>query len=266
MAAQWMSNDEYHARPEVSKSQLDLIHEDINGIEWAKACPVDSDKLKTFDFGTAMHSILLEPETMDQYVSEPKLDKRTKAGKEELAAFNAENADKIILTAQEWKKLHLMHESVMAHPGARRLIEAPGEAEGSWFWKDSDTDIDCRCRPDKNIFNTQYLLDIKTTDSLKKFCYSVEDYRYYVQEPFYIDGMNANGQDKQTMIFLVLQKTIECGRYPVAIWHLPEDVVAYGRSEYKKDLRTLADRDENQIISELNMHSGIYRKINNGEY
>lgn len=235
-----MSGKEYHKSKGMSKTRLDLFAKDPAALEWSYNCPVDEDKLKTLDFGDAMHAICLEPDRLkSDFVMMPDFDGRTNAGKADKAAFMAANADKQILTYDEHKKLNLMFESVMAHPFARRLIEADGLAEASYFWTDPITGLLCKCRPDKNIKGTRYLVDIKTTDTMANFeRYSVEDFRYYVQDPFYCDGVNEVGRDehKDTFIFLVIQKTIELGRYPVRCVVLPDEARAYGRKVYRNNL------------------------------
>lgn len=240
-----LPNDEYHKRPEISKTQLDLFHDDQYALEWQKKAPVDEDKLKTLDFGDATHAICLEPDRLkNEFTTMPDEFQgitcigQTNVAKEARAAFESENSDKKILSILDYKKLNLMFESVMAHPQARAHIEAIGLAESSWFWTDTDTGVKCRCRPDKLIGNL--LVDIKTTPELVKFKYSVDDYRYFVQDPFYCDGLAANGIDEPEFEFLVIQKNINCGRYPVMVKRLPEDVVEYGRALYKQDLEAYA--------------------------
>lgn len=231
-----MSNDDYHAHPAISKSQLDMVNGDPYRLEWSKSCPQDAEKMQTFEFGDAMHAICLEPERLEsEFIEMPSFNLRTNAGKADRDSFYAENGEKKILTADEYKKLHLMFDSVMAHPEARALIEAEGLAESSWFWRDGETGVDCRCRPDKLIDNL--LVDVKTTETLAKFHFSVDDYRYHVQDPFYCDGLRANGIDKPEMVFLVIQKHIEIGRYPVMVVRLPEEAIEYGRMEYQRNLR-----------------------------
>lgn len=230
-----ISNEEYHKLPSVSKSQLDLFSVDQYGIEWQRNCPQDQEKIKTFDFGDAMHAICLEPDRLiTDFAVMPAFNGRTNAGKAEKAEWLEEHEGFKILTDPDYKKLNLMFESVMAHPQARKLIEAEGIPESSWFWTDDDTGIDCRCRPDKLIDNL--LVDVKTTPDLKTFGYSADDYRYYVQDPFYCDGLIKNGIDDTNMEFLVIQKTIEIGRYPVAVYKLPQEAIDYGRLMYKQDL------------------------------
>ena len=260
-----MPNEEYHSHPAMGNSKLSLFSGDEDALEWAESCPVDEEKLKTLDFGDAMHAICLEPDRLkDEFISMPKFDGRTTAGKKDKADFIAEHQGKKLLTFDEHKKLNLMFESVMAHPKARRLIEANGICEGSFFWRDPDTGIECKCRPDKLIEGMPYPIDIKTTPELSKFKFSVEDFRYYIQDPFYCDGLNENGIEANCMQFLVIQKTIQLGRYPVMVKKLPEEVFCYGRDEYKRNLEQYAEyleRDKITSVKELEMHNEFLSKI-----
>lgn len=232
-----LDNETYHKSEGISKSGLDLFSKDQSSLEWVKNCPVDEEKMAALDFGDAVHAILLEPERLhSDFVALPQLDLRTKAGKEMKAEFEEAHKEKTIITFDERRKLNFIFESVMAHPGARRLIEAEGVAEASHYWIDPETEILCKCRPDKNIANTNILMDVKTTHDMAKFKFSIQDLRYYVQHPFYLDGVTATGDKKTLFVFLVVQTTINCGRYPVRCVVLPEEVVEFGRREYKQDL------------------------------
>lgn len=258
-----MSNEEYHGGHGVSKSTLDLVHRDLYAPEWSKACPQDKDKLKTLDFGDAMHAICLEPDRLDsEFIVMPAFNLRTNDGKASKKAFELEHDNHKILTSDEHFKLKLMFESVMAHPQARRLIEAEGVAEGSYFWDDEQTGITCKCRPDKHLVSEGLLVDVKTTPDLKKFCYSVDDYRYYVQDPWYCDGISRfHGETR--MEFLAIQKTIELGKYPVMVVRLPQEAIEYGRAVYREDLNRYADfinSDRSWGTKELPMHYNFLNK------
>jgi len=258
-----LSNEEYHAANSVSKSTLDLSSRDLFAPMWARECPQDKEKLATFDFGDAMHAICLEPERLkSEFVVMPDFNGRTNVGKAEALAFKEEHKDSKILTTDDHKKLNLMFESVMAHRPARMLIEAEGVAERSYFWTDERTDLECKCRPDKYIQSQSLLVDIKTAPDLKKFCYSVDDYRYYVQDPWYCDGVSRFG-DNVRMEFLVIQKTIEIGRYPVMVVKLPPEAIEYGRVQYRRDLMRYAEflsSEQEEETPELPMH---YRFLDN---
>ena len=87
-----MTNEDYHASRAVSKSTLDHIDQDPERVSWAKNCPQDLDKIKTFDFGDAMHAICLEPDRLkEEFVVMPAFNLRTNAGKEDKQAFEKEH-------------------------------------------------------------------------------------------------------------------------------------------------------------------------------
>jgi len=239
-----MPNDEYHGGKAVSKSTLDMAAKDLFKPNWSKNCPQDEDKIKTFDFGDAMHAICLEPERLkEEFVTMPAFNLRSNEGKASKAAFMEEHKESKILTFDEHRKLNLMFESVMAHIPARYLIEAGGVAESSYFWTDETTGLECKCRPDKHIKypNFDLLVDVKTAPELAKFNFSVDDYRYHVQNAWYCDGVSRFTDKPVNMEFLVIQKTIEIGRYPVMVVKLPDDAIEYGRALYREDLNRYAD-------------------------
>ena len=237
-----MPNAEYHGGKGISKSRLDMASQDPFKPMWARKCPQDQDKIKTFDFGDAMHAICLEPDRLkSEFVTMPPFNLRTNQGKADKEAFVLEREGSKILTDAEHKQLNLMFESVMAHLPARALIETEGVAEGSYFWTDESTGLDCKCRPDKNIERQRLLVDVKTAPSLAKFNFSVDDYRYHVQDAWYCDGVSRFYDSQVRMEFLVIQKTIEIGRYPVMVVKLPPEAIEYGRALYREDLDRYAE-------------------------
>ncbi|EIB2615218.1 PD-(D/E)XK nuclease-like domain-containing protein, partial [Salmonella enterica] len=147
-------NEAYHAGPGVSKSQLDDIADTPAIYLWRKNAPVDTEKTKSLDTGTAFHCRVLEPEEFSKrFIIAPEFNRRTSAGKEEEKTFLEECARTgiTVLTAEEGRKIELMYQSVMALPLGQWLVESAGYAESSVYWEDPETGILCRCRPDKII-------------------------------------------------------------------------------------------------------------------
>ncbi|EKG6233621.1 PD-(D/E)XK nuclease-like domain-containing protein, partial [Salmonella enterica] len=147
-------NEAYHAGPGVSKSQLDDIADTPAIYLWRKNAPVDTEKTKSLDTGTAFHCRVLEPEEFSKrFIIAPEFNRRTSAGKEEEKTFLEECArtGRTVLTAEEGRKIELMYQSVMALPLGQWLVESAGYAESSVYWEDPETGILCRCRPDKII-------------------------------------------------------------------------------------------------------------------
>ncbi|MEF9705400.1 exodeoxyribonuclease VIII [Escherichia coli] len=239
-----ISNENYHAGPGVSKSQLDDIADTPALYLWRKNAPVDTTKTKTLDLGTAFHCRVLEPEEFsNRFIVAPEFNRRTNAGKEEEKAFLMECAStgKTVITAEEGRKIELMYQSVMALPLGQWLVESAGHAESSIYWEDPETGVLCRCRPDKIIPEFHWIMDVKTTADIQRFKTAYYDYRYHVQDAFYSDGYEAQFGVQPTFVFLVASTTVECGRYPVEIFMMGEEAKLAGQQEYHRNLRTLAD-------------------------
>ncbi len=110
-------NEAYHAGQGVSKSQLDDIADTPAIYLWRKNAPVDTEKTKSLDTGTAFHCRVLEPEEFSKrFIIAPEFNRRTSAGKEEEKTFLEECARTgiTVLTAEEGRKIEFMYQSVMA--------------------------------------------------------------------------------------------------------------------------------------------------------
>ncbi|EDQ0629397.1 exodeoxyribonuclease VIII [Salmonella enterica] len=252
-------NEAYHAGPGVSKSQLDDIADTPAIYLWRKNAPVDTEKTKSLDTGTAFHCRILEPEEFSKrFIIAPEFNRRTSAGKEEEKTFLEECArtGRTVLTAEEGRKIELMYQSVMALPLGQWLVESAGYAESSVYCEDPETGILCRCRPDKIIPEFHWIMDVKTTADIQRFRTAYYDYRYHVQDAFYSDGYRAQFGEIPTFVFLVASTTAECGRYPVEIFMMGEDAKLAGQREYRRNLQTLAEclnNDEWPAIKTLSL-------------
>ncbi|EEN9966362.1 exonuclease VIII [Salmonella enterica subsp. enterica] len=236
-----ITNEAYHAGPGVSKSQLDDIAVCPALYQWRKAAPVDTEKTKALDMGTALHCRLLEPdEFKKRFIIAPEFNRRTTAGKEEEKAFleNCANSGKTVMTAEEGRKLELMYGSVMAHPGCRALLEAEGKTESSIYWTDTETGELCRIRPDKFLANSPLILDVKKVADMSRFSRHVEEFRYHVQAAMYCEGWKAYSGETPKFSFLAVSESIDCGKYPVHLYILEDEHHDIGYSLFRRDLNT----------------------------
>ncbi|ECZ6617468.1 PD-(D/E)XK nuclease-like domain-containing protein [Salmonella enterica] len=239
-----ITNEAYHAGPGVSKSQLDDIADMPAIYMWRKNAPVDTEKTKSLDTGTAFHCFTLEPDAFSsRFIIAPEFNRRTNSGKQEEKAFleSCASSGKTVITAEEGRKLDLMRQSIMALPLGKWLLESVGFCESSIYWEDTETGLLCRCRPDKIIPEYNWIVDVKTTADIHKFQKAYYDYRYHVQDAFYSDGYRAQFGEIPVFVFLVASTTAECGRYPVEIFMMGEDAKLAGQREYRRNLQTLAD-------------------------
>lgn len=238
-------NEQYHSGPGISKSQLDLVRKSPSLLQWSKTAPEDEEKKSALNVGDAVHALLLEPERFKaEYAVGPEnAPRNTKAGKEKWAEFEASlKPGQTVLTAEEGRKIQLIYGSVMAHPNARWLVDAKGDAEASIYWNDPETGLLCRCRPDKVLTEHNWIVDVKTTADMNKFARSVYDYRYHVQDPFYCEGYRQHfGEVPAGFLFLVVSTSIEAGKYPVRLFCLDDDAKAMGYRDMREDLATVAE-------------------------
>lgn len=232
-----LTNAEYRAADAISKSDLDLVNKSPDLLEWVMNAPaVPND---TADIGNAVHCALLEPDRFSsEYVRIPAFDKRTKAGKELSETFKQSNKNNTVLSADDFDMVLAMRDSVLAHPLANKLLTSLGQSEASIFF---DVDgVKCKCRPDRivepSVFGCHIIADVKTTDDIDKFQYSIRDYRYHVQDAYYSEGYRQLTNDLPRFLFVVVGKKRVFGRHPVRVFELTQDDKDEGRAEFMADL------------------------------
>ncbi|GAF92676.1 unnamed protein product, partial [marine sediment metagenome] len=106
---------------------------------------------EAMEFGTDIHCAIFEPKRFDaEYVSVPKLDMRTKIGKEAWAKHEKENAGKNILFEADYKACLGMRKRVDEHEGIAALLRGgKGANELTIVWTDPETGERCKSRIDR---------------------------------------------------------------------------------------------------------------------
>lgn len=236
-----LTNAEYHARPEVSKSGLDMVRRSPLHY-WNRYLNPDrvvESPTAAMVIGSALHTRVLEPHLFDdEYAVSPEgIDRRTKEGKLRWADFEQESAGKTLLKAEDALHVDAMAEAVRRHPAARVLLSKPGKAEQSYFWTDDETGEKCKCRPDWHTEDRRIIVDLKTTEDASpgKFMRSsVLTYRYHVQAAFYMQGV----PEAELFVFAVVEKKPP---FATVVYTLPAKLIERGLEEAKADLRTIAE-------------------------
>jgi len=238
-----MPDAEYFASKAVSNSLLSRMKPTpANCREYMDNPPEPTPAMR---FGSALHSLVLEPEIFQQrYVREPDLKKPTSA---QLKAKNPSDATvKLIaawnafedsyagcetVSATDWEKLHLMRHSLFDNKAARSVLKE-GEKELSLFWKDDQSNVDMKCRID-NFYNG-YVIDLKTTTdaSPDAFGKSIANFGYHRQAAIYSDGVRAcMHEEPKGFIFVAVEKTAP---FLTATYILDADSLEAGHREYRK--------------------------------
>lgn len=127
---------------------------------WAEDAEDDSGKAA--DFGTVIHTLLLEPHREHAAVVVVDADDWRKKDAQE-ARKAAIAAGQIALLTKDFERAQAAVQAVQRHPIAAELLKE-GKAETSWFAKDKATGLYRKARPD--FYNSKrVLVDIKSVAS-----------------------------------------------------------------------------------------------------
>jgi hypothetical protein len=280
------SNAEYHGDEAVSKSSTDIIRKSPMHYKHSRMAGLKSSTAAQL-IGTLVHALVLEPETFWDCYARPfeepegaidtvaQIKDRLKelgvkvassAKKPDLidqlrdadptaiiledarAKHAAEVGDKEIITVDDLAKAEAIRDSIMSHPVAGKLFAAgSGVPELSCYWRDPETGVECRCRPDW-WRHDGLIVDLKTCldASPEGFSKSIFGWRYHVQHAFYVDGIAAALEQSEVeiempapraFIFVAVEKTAP---FAVGVYALDAESVEIGRRAYREDLATFA--------------------------
>lgn len=165
---------------------------------------------RVFEFGHAAHGALLG--TGPRLVVLDFDDYKTRAAQEARDAARAVGA--VPLLAREYAVVVAMGNALSRHPFAGRLFTAGRYTpEACLFWRDEPSGIMRRamldCLPDAGS-GRMIIADYKTTVSADpaKIAKSIMDHGYYMQAPWYVDGVKALGlADDPLFVFVFQEKT-----------------------------------------------------------
>ena len=238
-----MTNSEYHANKAVSKSDLDLINR--SPLHYINAAQNPKEQTESMLFGSVVHKLVLEPETFAaEYIAAPKCDRRTKEGKARWQEFIDNITTETVISEEMLTEATAVAESVRKNPVADKLLKG-GKSEESYFWTDSVTGIECKCRPDY-LRPDGIVVDLKTTEnaSPEKFVKSAYDYRYYVQAWWYLHGLKQCGINAHDFIFIAVEKKPP---YAVCVYAADDLMLQLGEREAVENLRTYAECEKSGI-------------------
>lgn len=248
-----LTNAEYRKVKAYSKSDLDLVHKSPALLEWVRNA--HSDGSEAVDRGTDLHCSLLEPDVFAAtYCRMPDYDLRSSAGRASAESFRESMAasGRIILDAKQHDLVTAMRDSVLAHPTARAFLESECRNEHSVFWNKDELKLKCRpdCLPDAEVFGP-IVVDIKKISSMDHLSRSIRDFRYYVQSPFYADGVKEIYGELPRFVFVAVSEKRSIGRHEVRVFELSAEWTDKGRSEYLDDLDVVREIEEFGIGSDV---------------
>lgn len=228
MIQQKLSMQEYRELSAVSNSELLTIERSPSDFIWSKRAPVDTTKTGALDFGTMVHTALLEPELFgDNLVIYDQTKSRDTVKFNQF--MNDVDGNAIVLLESEYDKLRLMVDSAKSHPTFNHYLTILNEVEQSIYGDFDGAQV--KIRPDVKSDALGMIGDLKTTDDLAKWRESATwrnplfALNYGHTAAFYMDVYGEYlGKQVNEYHFLILQKNVSLGRYPV-------DVISITREE-----------------------------------
>lgn len=234
-----MTEQEYRNHPAISRSELWKLKDSPQKFRYAKDHP--EAPTPALLLGQVFHKLALEPDTFDSELAvAPQLNLRTKAGKEAMEAFQAENQGKTIVTNGMYEQAKAMCASLMAEPLAVKLLN--GQREVPFFWSDDLTGEECKCRVDclNTNLSTPVVVDLKTTGdaSAEGFAKSAINYGYDFQAAMYSDGVERNIRRRPLFVFIAVEKDPP---HAVNIFQADELLLKRGANLYREFMDTYHD-------------------------
>lgn len=228
-----LSAADYHAdRSAVSKSWLDRI--DRSPAHLKAYLDGYREDTPALTLGRLVHTAVLEPDLLTaEFVTPPVgINRRTNAGKAEYAEWEAANATKTVVTADQWTLALAMRDSVRQHRAAKALITT-GDAEQTVVWQNIETGELCKARAD--WLRENVIVDVKTTQDARPaaFARSIANYAYDRQVAHYGEGF-----DLDRFVFIAVEKDPP---YACAVYAADEIIRARGKRSRDRNLRTYAE-------------------------
>lgn len=237
------SMEDYHAAPHVGSSGLrTLIDQSPAHYLYNRENP--SAPTPSQSFGTAIHQAILEPKVfMDNAIVPPEFSGT--GSRSEKDKWYIANHGKTILKQDQFDAIHGILNSILKHKQASKLISS-GYAEESLFWKDAESGVMCKARPDF-VREGHIVVDVKSTldASYHSFQKDVANYGYHIQAALYLDACSAIlGGNYDTFIILAVEKEAP---YCVNCFQLNEHAIQEGREQYYYALKTLKKCQESGV-------------------
>lgn len=187
-------------------------------------------------FGTAVHKLLLEPDTFRmEFAVAPVCDRRTKEGRLVYQKFLDNCGDKTIISADDLVRASDMVRVLYQTPYIKPLLD-DALHETLVTWADEMTGEACKIRCDSLKLmrdGTPVIVDYKTTNdaSTDGFIRKALSLGYDFQAGMYCEGVEANYGGKARFVFIAQEKTEP---YAVNILEADEEFIQRGKDKFRE--------------------------------
>lgn len=154
--------------------------------------------------GTLCHTLVFEPEKFsEEFAVAPRVDKRTKVGKEALANFEEDNGGKLVIDEFQYEKAQAIAAAALAHPMVAEYMKG-GDAETTMLWEQYG--VNCKARVD--YLCGDVIFDLKTCKDASPggFSQQIGTFQYHLQAAHYANGFEAiTGKRLNRFIFIAVE-------------------------------------------------------------
>lgn len=220
---------------------LDISPRYFNIMRKQKSSESDAQRL-----GTAIHAVLLEPDTAGDLITVPPDSVLAKNGARSGNAWKQwkteqDNAGLLVLTQAQWDNCMRMRESVWENPEHEYVREfLNGYRESTIIWNDPIYGFRRKCRPDV-LPGKLMCVNLKSTRSAKaeKFGKDAINMKYHWSAALELEGLSIlTGMEHRDYIFVCVENDIP---FDVAVFHTPYDIIEQARWELEPLIQQYAD-------------------------
>lgn len=198
----------------------------------------EKEPTEAMKFGTAAHTMLLEPEKFrKKYIEMPDFgDFRSSKNKAERDAWLSDQPPgAIICTKEDLECLVGISQSLLKHPIAKDIFK-DGVCEAIGYYRDPVTGFKCRVKPDFVSKSWQAVVDFKTARDARKHYFSktIWENRYDIQLAMYSHGVREiSNWQSENRVWVVAEKKRP---YPVWVYVADKNMNDIADSDYRKGL------------------------------
>lgn len=238
-----ISNNEYHSSAGISRSMLmdfkrspyHYWHKHLSGYHQRE------ESTPEMNLGSAVHTLVLEPEKFSQEFFVISQKTRPSKGTPPALKNIEAAAGRIILTPSEESHAKIMAARLQSETHAQSLLK-DCRVEQSIYFTHKPTGLQVKSRPDAWL--NGLAIDLKTSGdaSYRAFQSSAMTYGYFLQTAFMAHALESVGETMESFVNLVVEKK---SPYPIAVYMISDDALAYGLKQFDDLMMGLAHCLEN---------------------
>jgi len=194
--------------------------------------------------GRVQHTVFLELHTFDdEFVIQPKIDRRTKVGKEEYEDFMASIGNRTAVTQDMFDTCIERRDVVKDY-----VPKADDRAELTLVFEWHGHPFKCRL----DWYDNERVWDLKTCRdaSPRGFRGAINSFNYHMQAALYVEGCRASGLRADGFNFLAQEKAHP---YPFGVYTLSDEALEYARARNEQALELLLKCKEQDDFKPYNL-------------